>query len=202
MSPTLDRGRMSVCSPDWHPPEVQSRRQAFSLPCHDVLGGQGSLNMQNQENPRSPTMRDLVYEVESPWVVQYLRTAVQYTDFRLHFQAIFVPLHSPDMPMPCWPLWKTRQPQSSLKAAPKRGHWLSLKYFLNNLLVYTKISSRDFTQFLLEFLCFEVAVSSKDVHRGSHLKLRGQDNPKTQKCIQNMRKSPLQSICLFNIHFM
>ena len=85
-------------------------------------------------------------------------------------------------------LYDWHWPQSSLKAAPKRGHWLSLKYFLNNLLVYTKISSRDFTQFLLEFLCFEVAVSSKDVHRGSHLKLRGQDNPKTQKCIQNMSK--------------
>ena len=77
----------------------------------------------NRANSRSPTMRDLVYEVESPWVVQYVRTG-------LHFQAIFVQWHSPNMPMPCWPLWTTRQPQSSLKAASKRGHLLFFKYFL------------------------------------------------------------------------
>ena len=37
------RGRSPRGPSDWHPPEVQSRRQAFSLLCHDGLGGQGSL---------------------------------------------------------------------------------------------------------------------------------------------------------------
>ena len=37
----------------------------------------------NRANPRSSTMRDSVYEVKSPW-------SMQYTEFRLHFQAIFV----------------------------------------------------------------------------------------------------------------
>ena len=46
VSYTGPRGRSPRGPSDWHPPEVQSRRQAFSLPCHDGLRGQGSLNTQ------------------------------------------------------------------------------------------------------------------------------------------------------------
>ena len=107
----------------------------------------------NRANPGSPAMRDSVYEVKSPC------TAMQYTEFRSHFQAIFVQWHSPNMPMPCWPLWKTRQPQSSLKAASKGGHLLFFKYFLY------QNSIAQFHSIFVGILCFEVAVSSEDVHR-------------------------------------
>ena len=64
--------------------------------------------------------------------------------------------------------------QDSLKAALKQPQ-MFFKYFLYKILI------ARFHSIFVGILCFKVAVSSEDVHRGCHLNLRGQDNLKTQK---------------------
>ena len=73
-----------------------------------------------------------------------------------------------------------------------RDYQLFFKYLIISWHMYAKIQSRDFTPFLKEYLCFEVALSSEDVHSG-------QDNLKTQKVIQKMSEMAI-AIYLCNIH--
>ena len=143
----------------------------------------------NRANSRSPAMRDSVYEVESPCVVS---SGVQYC-CTLNFDWF--------MPMPCWPLWTTKQPQSSLKKASKQPQ-SSLKT-QNSYEIRSRPSidiagvCKNLIHFCRNFEFWGCPVLWERPQRLSY-KPQSQVNLKTQKFIQKMSKI---TIYLCYIHF-
>ena len=108
------RGRSPWGPSDWHPPEVQYRRQAFSLPCHDGLWGLGSL----KSSKFLIACHERLHLCSRVSLSCAIHTAEQYVFW------ILIALTSNFWTTGILLICQCHGQQNSLKAASKRGHWL------------------------------------------------------------------------------
>ena len=132
----------------------------------------------NRANSWSPAMRDSIYAVESPWVVQYVRW-------------ISIALTSNFWTTGILLICQCHGQQNSLKAASKRGHWLH-KIARNCSKSAAFLLKFEWILYILDTLMDDT--TSEDVHRSFHDVLGGQNNLKTKKMYRKWAKSRSQYI--------